>query len=282
MEDSIHASRLFGEIVSFNPEKHFGFIEDQSGTKHFFYQSEQNFIVDLEEGLILKRYYATVGDTVSFTLRPNFREDDPPVAAGLVRMANFHRLDMIRMSTQREFLVGTLMSFGKNFCIRHRETQAMVNVNISVSSRKPEEWLAEKVGYWVRFVLTKSEDEEKVCAYVLDIPQRESVKKILCKIELGEQVQGKVVHRSNAGITLFLKEYYFNGNLSIKSSQSPEEIDYFDSIKMGQFVSAYPTEFLYEKGLVKMNFFRPRDESQDLILEKSEGDVNNSTSPSEV
>ncbi|WP_026951294.1 hypothetical protein [Algoriphagus mannitolivorans] len=262
MELSITDTRLFGEIVTFNHEKHFGFIRTQEGESYFFYQSEENFMVDMEEGLILKRYYANVGDIVSFCLRPNFREDDPPVAAGLIRMGNFHRLNMIRMGKKQDCLIGTLLAFGKTFRIRHRETKALVNVVLSPSSKDPEQWLTEKLGCWVKFKLTHNEDEEKVNAYVMGIPIRNGVKRLLIKMEAGELVQGKVVHRSNAGITLFLSDHYLNGNLSIKSATTPEEIAYFENIKMGQMVSAYPIEYNFEKGLVKMDFFRPRESTE--------------------
>jgi hypothetical protein len=271
MQSSVHRERLLGEVISFSSEKKYGFIKDQAGVSYFFYQSEENFKVDLEEGLILKKYYAHVGDTVSFLLRPNFLLDDPPVACGLIRLANFHRLDMIRMGAERRYLVGQVYKFGKEFFIKHSDTGAFVQVVTNSSYKDAEEWLSQKVYRWVQFTLTKQQDEKRVCAHVLDMPLRNAVHKIREKIETGEAVEGKVVHRSNKGITVLLTEYYLNGNISITCALTPEEITYFENVKIGQLVTAFPTSFHVEQGFLLMDFFRPCvDRLSDLSEENQE------------
>lgn len=263
------SERLFGEVVSYNFEKHYGFISVADGSTHFFFQSEENFLVDFEEGLILKRYLASVGDTVSFVLKPNFREEDPWVAAGLIRMTNLHRLKMIQMSVKKDFLVGTITKIGKTFFLKHRETGALVMVNSNPWHKNPEEWLEEKLGYWVKFNLSIHKEEEKVCAEIPSMPFRSSVQEIKEKIESGDLVQGKVVHRSNAGITLLLTDFYLSGNLSIKTALSEGEVEYFNTIKKGDLVSAFPIELDLAKGIVKLDFFRSRIESN-LVLQATE------------
>ena len=251
---------MVGEISSFFSDKYFGFIKTEKEETYFFYQSELNFQADFEEGLILKRYEALIGDLVTFVLRPNFRPDDPPIAAGLVRMTNFYRLKMIKMATEKEFLVGTLKKRGNSFFVVHRYSGAWVQISVSNCHKKPEEWMEDRIDYWVKFKISRPKEEEKVCAYLLDLPLRKKIQLILDKIENKETLNGKVVHRSNAGITVVLKESYINGNLSIKSALNEEEKSYFDRVRIGDEISAFPLSLDLEKGIVKLDFFRPAAE----------------------
>jgi hypothetical protein len=269
----MHSDRLIGEVCSFFPDKNFGFIKTEKEENYFFYQSELNFQADFKEGLILKRYEALIGDMVTFVLRPNFRPDDPPIAAGLVRMTNFYRLKMIKMATEKEFLVGTLKKRGNSFFVVHRESGAWVRVSVSSCHKKPEEWMEERIDFWVKFKINGPKEEEKVCAYLLDLPLRNKINLILSKIENKETVNGKVVHRSNAGITVVLRDSYINGNLSIKTALNEEEKSYFNQVKVGDEISAFPLNLDLEKGIVKLDFFRPAAEIN--------ADDENSTEPSD-
>ncbi|WP_144605784.1 hypothetical protein [Algoriphagus algorifonticola] len=273
----MQTDRLIGVVVSFYPDKNYGFIQTQTEDTYFFYQSELNYQADFAEGLILKRYEALIGDLVSFVLRPNFRADDPPIATGLVRMINFDRLKMIEMAMKKEYLVGTLKKLGDEFFVKHRETGAWVKVMENSLYKDPKCWMEERIQYWVKFKINLPKGEEKVVAYLLDIPFRGKVKDLILRIENAQKIEGKVVHRSNAGITVVIKDYYINGNLSIKSARTEEEKEYFNQVKLGDFISAYPIDIDLEKELITLDFFRTKaelemqkDEKSKMVLELHE------------
>ncbi|MHA7130198.1 hypothetical protein [Algoriphagus namhaensis] len=251
------AERLTGEVVRFFPDKNYGFIKATDGNTYFFYQSELNYQADFEEGLILKRYEAIIGDTVSFVLRPNYRPDDPPIAAGLIRMINYDRLRMVELSLKKEYLVGTLKKLGNDFFVKHRETGAWVKVVNNSLHDDPQSWMEERIQFWVKFRINYPKGEEKVCAHLIEIPYRTKVQSLVDKMERAEPIVGKVVHRSNAGITVILKEVFINGNLSIKCAATEEEKSHFNQIKVGDLIEAYPIALDLEKELVKLDLFRP-------------------------
>lgn len=266
----MQTDRLMGIVVSFYPDKNYGFIQTQTEDTYFFYQSELNYQADFVEGLILKRYEALIGDLVSFVLRPNFRPDDPPIATGLVRMINFDRLKMIEMATKKEYLVGTLKKLGDEFFVKHRETGAWVKVTENSLYKDPKSWMEDRIQYWVKFKINRPKGEEKVVAYLLDIPFRGKVKDLILRIENAQKIEGKVVHRSNAGITVVIKDFYINGNLSIKSALNDEEKEYFNQVKSGDFISAYPIDIDLEKELITLDFFRAKAELEVEKVEKRE------------
>lgn len=74
-----------------------------------------------------------------------------------------------------------------------------------------------------------------------------------------------------------IKDYYINGNLSIKSARTEEEKEYFNQVKLGDFISAYPVDIDLEKELITLDFFRTKaelemqkDEKSKMVLELHE------------
>jgi ribosomal protein S1 len=159
-----------GQVIRFESERNFGFVETENGESYFFRFDKKEQIENKKNGLIDRIHKFCPGDEVEFNIRSSTRTNTKLEAYNLKFIRNERREKLIDESNTSGILSGYLKLIdNEKFFVKHITTYVYVPIEISGWETDLEEVYSKRVNQLVHFSLINTAKINKLKAVLTDV-----------------------------------------------------------------------------------------------------------------